>query len=713
MGNKHPAKWLSSGPAKLLWGLGFTLVLLVLVELALWLAPGFEPVPLVQEFDVGGQTYASVNPEFTRHVLQRENVEVDHRTWLPGRSPAGTLRVAFLGESAAAGYPSPDFSLARLVTVLWNDRHPERPMQSANFTSVGINSHVLRVFAREAAKLGPDAVVVYAGNNEAIGPYGPASVWGRQMPSTLLAQAGLAVRNTRIGIALAKAMQALPFAPTESKSWRSLDEFKDVKIPAHSPAVARMAAQSQDNFAAIVRTSRAAGAKVLLCTPAVNLADWPPLASEQFAGKSASETFQKAREAERAGRRQEALALYRQARDLDLFRLRADSHVRSAIERAVAASKDPNVALLDADRRLHEENAGPLGDRELFLEHVHLTFEARVALAEMVIDHLEQMLLGAPPEKLSPDEWWAPLLSKLAQAEKILLFTDFDRMDMSLTIERLLDMNIFQGSPGLSERRASLAAQAGEFAKKARAEWNVQSATDAYELAKTSPGCDDMVHATAGKLFETIGARDEALAAYRQALRLRPNNTHARLALVHAALATGSLDQADELLDVDYLDPRSPGLARLKGELFAKQGRYMDAATWLQQAVGENPSDGDLLRNLASVQQQAGMTEEAIENYRIIAKAAPNDAYTLNNLAWLLVEEQRTSQERRQEALSAARQATKLQPDEAYYWGTYARALAANAMNREAITAANKATELAQKQNKPETVEAIRTILEP
>ena len=231
---RHKCRPLSS-PVKLLSGLVFTLILLLLVELGLWLAPGFEPVQPVQEFDVGGKTYISVNPEFTRFVLQRDNVDVDHRTWLVKQSSPGTLRVAFLGESAAAGYPSPDFSLARLVTVLWNDRHPEHPMESANFTSVGINSHILRVFAREASKLQQDAVVVYAGNNEAIGPFGPASVWGRQFPSTILAQASLAVRNTRIGIALSKALETLPHGSAEPKSWRSLDEFRDVKIPADNP----------------------------------------------------------------------------------------------------------------------------------------------------------------------------------------------------------------------------------------------------------------------------------------------------------------------------------------------------------------------------------------------------------------------------------------------------------------------------------------------
>jgi tetratricopeptide (TPR) repeat protein len=698
-------------PAKLLCGMVFTLFLIGLLELGLWLVPGLETIRPVERFPTGGQTHVAINPEFTRFVLQRDNVDVDHRTWLPQQTPPGTLRVAFLGESAAAGYPSPDFNLARLVTALWNDRHPERPMESANFTSVGINSHILRIFAREAAALRPDGVVVYAGNNEAIGPYGPASVWGQQLPSTLLAQASLAVRNTRIGMAIAKAFEWLPAGAKEPKSWRSLDEFKNVKMPADSPAVARMTAQTQDNFEAIVRTSREAGAKVLLCPPAVNLADWPPLASEKPEEKSAEKFFAQAREAEAKGNKDEAVALYRRACDLDLMRLRADTNVREAIRSAAFTANDPDVALLDTDRRLHEENPSALGDRELFLEHVHLTFEARVALAEMIIEQLEQMLLGDQPDQLTPEEWWSRFPNKLARAEEALLFTDFDRIDMASSIERLLGMDIFQSSPGLEQRRATLSERVAHLLEKTRAEWSLERARAAYTRAKAGSGCDDLVHSAAGKLFETIGAREEAITAYREALRLRPNNTHARLALARDALATGSIPQAEKLLNVDHLDPKARGLAKIKGELFAKQGQFESAAQWLQKAAGEDRSDGDLLRNLASVQQQAGMTEEAIVNYRTIAQAAPNDAYTLNNLAWLLVAEQVPSREEKKEALNAVRMAIKLEPAKAHYWGTYAQVLAANSMQGKAIIAANKATELARAQNNPETIEAMRKIL--
>jgi tetratricopeptide (TPR) repeat protein len=683
-----------------------------LLELTLWLLPGFEPVPVVQAFGTPDSGHWTIDPAYTRFVLGRDNVKVDHQTWIPQNREPGEIGVVFLGESAAAGYPATDFSLARLVRVLWNDRHPDRRMQTANFTSVGINTHVLRVWAREAAKLRPDAVVVYAGNNEAIGPYGPAAVWGRQSPSTFIAQASLAVRNTRTGLALTRLLDFLSPAETEAKSWQSLNEFKDAKMPADSPVVSRMAAQTRDNFQAIIDTSVASEAKVLLCTPAVNLADWPPLASEQEAEKSAEATFGRAQEAASDGRREEALALYRQARDLDLMRLRADSHVREAVISAARETGKSSVALLDSDRRLHEENPGPLGDRELFLEHVHLTFEARVALAEMIINELEVMLLRQERRVESPEDWWLQFPAKLARAEEILFFTDFDRMDMAYAMERLLGMEIFRGSPWLAGRRANFASQAAELSDKTRREWDVARVRGAYAKAKASPGCDDLVHSTAGQLFEMVDAGDEAVAAYQEALRLRPNNVTARVVLAREALVRNDLEQTSQLLDVDYLDPQARGFAAVKGELLAKRGQFAEAEPWLRMAARDKPDDPILLRNLASVQQQAGLTEEAIGNYRILGQTSPDDAYVLNNLAWLLVDGRNADKTEKAEALNASRRAVGLKPAEANFWGTYATVLAANAMQVEARTAAAKAADLARQQDKPATIDAMKIFLE-
>ena len=44
-----------------------------------------------------------------------------------------------------------------------------------NTGSVAINSHVLLPIAKGLAKQRPDVFIIYSGNNEVVGPYGPGT----------------------------------------------------------------------------------------------------------------------------------------------------------------------------------------------------------------------------------------------------------------------------------------------------------------------------------------------------------------------------------------------------------------------------------------------------------------------------------------------------------------------------------------------------------
>ena len=45
----------------------------------------------------------------------------------------------------------------------------------ANTGSVAINSHVLLPIAKGLAQQRPDLFIIYSGNNEVVGPYGPGT----------------------------------------------------------------------------------------------------------------------------------------------------------------------------------------------------------------------------------------------------------------------------------------------------------------------------------------------------------------------------------------------------------------------------------------------------------------------------------------------------------------------------------------------------------
>jgi len=248
------------------------------LEGMLFLTGRFEPVRLLEKVEHGGREYWTTMPEFGEFALRREAAPQPQHVWVPVEKPSGSLRVVMVGESAAAGFPGHEFSLARMVDAAWRARFPGKEIEEVNLTMVGVGSHLLRVFVEEAVAMEPDAVVLYAGHNEVIGPYGPASRLAGFYPAGWMAQASLAARNTRTGRFLEWVAARLEGAGGRGV-WQGLGEFSGARVAADDAVLEAMAGQTKENVRAMAETALEAGSKVLVCVPAVNLTDWPPMAS--------------------------------------------------------------------------------------------------------------------------------------------------------------------------------------------------------------------------------------------------------------------------------------------------------------------------------------------------------------------------------------------------------------------------------------------------
>src|ERR1700679_311398 len=93
-----------------------------------------------------------------------------------------TVRIVVLGESAAQGVPVPSFAFAPQLRAQLRHRYPGREFEVINTGIVAINSHVVYQIAREMARFEPDLFVVYMGNNEVVGPYGPGCAYLSRTP---------------------------------------------------------------------------------------------------------------------------------------------------------------------------------------------------------------------------------------------------------------------------------------------------------------------------------------------------------------------------------------------------------------------------------------------------------------------------------------------------------------------------------------------------
>jgi len=589
------------------------------LEVFFWLVGWFAPWRLLETREYEGRSYFTTNPHYGRLFLQRADVPAPPALWTPVDKPPGLRRVILLGESAAAGFPMTDYHLGRLVQARWNARYPDVPVEVINLSMVAINSHALREFTREALALQPDMFVLYAGHNEVIGPFGPAGKFGPAISSPVLARAALAVRRTRVGRAVESALAAVSPPAAGDEGWQGLNEFRGLRVAHDDPALDGMLANTEANFRAITRLALAHDAKVLFCLPAVNLNDWPPLASDppgtdgvqavlagqdagDFSGfRSAALVYEAARQLEAAGDRTRAWPLYRRALDLDQQRFRADSRVRG-LQEEIAATSGPAVAAIDADRRLHEENPTFTTDREFFLEHVHLTITGRAAVAELIVDGMAALWGLAPRKADDPVVWWEEFPAVEQDLRRDLFFTDYDEHDMWSLAWKLLRLDVFSEAPDLVSRRDQLAEKTRQLQRQAILDWDTATLLAAYETAVRENPDDPLVHFTAGRLLAQRGESGRAEEAFARGFALRPFDAEARLNHAVFHLQQGRLDDVRQSLAVlREVEPGHAGLAQIEAMIALRQGDRAAARGHLERYLRQRPNDEEARRALEQI----------------------------------------------------------------------------------------------------------------
>src|ERR1022692_2886318 len=147
---------------------------------------------------------------------------------IPAEKPQGTFRIFVLGESAAMGDPDPAYGFSRYLEVMLRERFPAMKFEIVNTGSVAINSHVLLPIARDLAHYRPDVFIIYSGNNEVVGPYGPGTALTASGMNLEVIRSSIFFRDTRIG-------QMVTKLGTPKKEWGGMEMFLDKQLPASSP----------------------------------------------------------------------------------------------------------------------------------------------------------------------------------------------------------------------------------------------------------------------------------------------------------------------------------------------------------------------------------------------------------------------------------------------------------------------------------------------
>ena len=580
--------------------------------------------------------------------------------------PPDSLRICLLGDSQAAGAPDPGFGLGHQLELLLRHRYPGHPVEVVNLALEGGNSHVLREMARDLDRLRPDAVVVLVGNEEVSGPYGPAAGFGRFHHSSRIARWMTLFSRTHLSQMLVAGINRLFPARTDLDAWRSSEPLTlKGRMAPDDPRLKTVSRSFRKNLSAILRAATRASPAVVVCTVPVNLRDCAPFSTSYLEDETAAQEvreklraaiaaeaatnrleaarlysdiirrnpthaealFRAARMALRENRTAEAAALFARARDADALRLRADSGI-NAILRTCAV--EATVSLLDAEALFAIRSPQGIPGRELFLDHIHFTFEGTHLLASALLDRLEFLRAFDPeptgdvpgPDVLAGEMLYQPW-GRAAQLRALLdrlLRPPFRRqLDNAETVARLTeevklgDDRVAAISPDnaraiFSRRQAS---EPGDAWLAARAA--------AYLLAEKAPQL----------------AEKAALAAY--AHWPHRYDIRAQLALIRAlqgesAAAGIAFIRGNPAADVGYYDiAQALAVGR---ELLALR-EFVRARPWLEYAAQRDPWNSEAAIALAEYLYRRDAGVEALQVLQASIKRNPRNPLLWEELASL------------------------------------------------------------------------------
>jgi len=615
------------------------------------------------------------------------------------------------------GDPAPEFGFTRQLEQLLQARHPDRTIEVINVAMTAINSHVMREIARDCAGLGGDCWVVYAGNNEVVGPYGAGTVFGRQAPPMIIVRLALLLKRTCLG----QWISGLGRQPNLSGHWEGMELFLNQQVPSGDPRLERVYKNFKANLEAVIDRGQSSGAKLVVATMPVNLKDSPPFGSKHRAGLNPEQLrawdseFGVGREAERQGRTADALLAYQRvaqidpdyaelvfrrarcelaqgdavaarkdfvrARDLDTLRFRADTELNGVIRDAIQAKK---LRRVDAEQELAAGTGAGIPGEELFYDHAHLNFHGNYLVARLFASEIER-------EILTPVAKGAPEMLTEEEVAKRLAFTDFERRRVFEEMRARLQQPPFSAQSNFKERDEKWREVLEGLTAGAK------DCLPQYAEALALRTNDWALHANYARALEAAGDSQAAALEWQKVVRLMPHEPEGWFQWGNLALNGKNFSEAQRLFrEVLKRNPFSTEALNGLGLAASGLGKNAEATSYFQAALGIDPQFSSARVNLAVLLANTGETAAAASEYRTVLAGESNNVAAQINLARLLSAEGKNA-----EAISLLKQAVELKPDQPVAQYDLGNALSAQQQYGEAII-----HYLAAVKARPEFVEA-------
>ena len=637
---------------------GVPLLLFGGLETALRLAGYGYDTGFFDTLSVGRQQFLVDNENFSLSFFPPQLTRWPDPILMETHKPAGTYRIFILGESAAQGDPEPAYGAGRYLEVLLRERYPGERFEVVNVAITAINSNVILPIARECARHEGDLWIIYMGNNEMVGPFGGATVFGAKAPPWWLIRLSVAVQQTRVGQLMTSLIREFKRNRADA-AWGGMQMFLGNQLAPDDPRREVVYRNFQRNLQDILRAGLDSGAKIILNTVAVNLKDCPPFDSledkhlpsadrARFDGQFAEARQQQAESNFTAAAQLYAAAAqldgtvaelqyrwgecllaqnhipgarehFQLACDDDALPFRTDSRINGLIKRAGREFSGPNLDLFEADSDLATNGPAPIPGEETFYEHVHFNFDGNYRLARAWAEQV-QRFLPEPIQSHAASAW-----ASQETCEQRLGLTDWNR---SLVIQSVIQR---LRQPPLSTRLdntrqiQSFDGQLKELQRQMEAAGAEAGARGIYLDALKHAPDDYFLHENFAEFLESIGDLKEAFSQWQQACRLSPHNPFAFCQAGRVLAHLGRQPEAQAALtQAISLHPRYFEARLELGRSYFAEGRYEPALKMFESARQLQPNNPEVYfetgRTLSLLERPA----ESVEHFRRAIQLKPD-----------------------------------------------------------------------------------------
>jgi tetratricopeptide (TPR) repeat protein len=602
--------------------------LLVLLELALRITGYGVGTTATIKCQVKGEDAYCENSKFVWQFFPKKIAREFDPFVFAADKPANTYRIFVLGASAAQGAPAGEYCFGRMVEIMLRQTYPGVNFEVVTLAVPAVNSHAVLKIAEECAGHQSDLFVVYLGNNEVVGPYGPGTIFGPISSNLSFIRAQIAFKATRFGQLLKNLFESAGALKKSHLAWGEMGMFLEKQVRADSEQLQIAYRHFRKNLEDIARIAQKSKTGIIFSSVGCNLKDSPPFASLHRADITENQKnkwdklYQEAIALETAGEYAKAVNLYLtaektddtyadlqfrlgrcywamaqydksrdryiKARELDTLRFRADMQINEIIRDVAARKQDDGIYFVDTTRMLEANSPNGTPGEELFYEHVHFNFTGNYLVAKTIFEQIEKIL----PAKIRLHKDDLSGLLTEDQCKQYLAYTNWDRYRVGyILLNTLLKRPPYTNQLYHNERIRVMEQE----------QKNLKASLDGEVLEKAEE-------------------------QYRQAIWKAPADWW--LHWGYADLLTRGLKNpragAKQGRIVTELVPNSHAAHYVYGTALARLGDFEAAITSIQTALRLYPIFDDAHHQLAMIYLRKGDTDKAIEHFSNEVRIRPD-----------------------------------------------------------------------------------------